>query len=102
VADLEPFRIDVPDDILADLAERLRRTRFPNEIPGISWDQGVALGYLQEIVRYWRVHEARLNRYEQLTTTVESATEPLSVYRLPSADSVPAGPSRTWTWRALT
>jgi len=77
VADLEPFRIDVPDDVLADLAERLRRTRFPNEIPGIGWEQGVALDYLREIVRYWldtydwRVHEARLNRYQQFTTTVE-------------------------------
>ena len=77
VTDLEPFWIDVPSDVLADLAERLRRTRFPNQIPGIGWQQGVPLGYLQEIVRYWldtydwRVHEARLNRYQQFITTVD-------------------------------
>jgi epoxide hydrolase len=76
VTTLEPYRIDVPDDVLADLAERLRRTRFPGEVPDIGWKQGLPLGYLREIVRYWlddyewRVHEARLNRYQQFTTTV--------------------------------
>jgi pimeloyl-ACP methyl ester carboxylesterase len=74
---LEPFRVDIPDDALSDLAQRLRRTRFPNEIPGIGWEQGIALGYLREIVRYWldvydwRVHEARLNRYQQFITTID-------------------------------
>jgi len=77
VTALEPFRIDVPDDVLSDLAQRLRRTRFPNEVPGVGWEQGVALDYLREIVRYWldtydwRVHEARLNRYQQFITTIE-------------------------------
>jgi epoxide hydrolase len=77
VTALVPFRVDVPDDILADLADRLRRTRFPNEIPGIGWQQGIPLDYLREIVRYWldtydwRAHEARLNRYQQFITTVE-------------------------------
>jgi hypothetical protein len=77
VAALEPFLVDVPRDVLTDLAERLRRTRFPNEIPGIGWQQGLPLDYFQEIVRYWldtydwQVHQARLNRYEQFITTVE-------------------------------
>ena len=77
MAALEPFRVDVPSAVLADLAERLRRTRFPNEVAGIGWQQGIALDYLREIVRYWldtydwRVHEARLNRYEQFITTVD-------------------------------
>ncbi len=45
--------VDVPEDVLTDLSERLRRTRFPNEIPGIGWQQGIGLDYLREIVRYW-------------------------------------------------
>ena len=74
---LEPFRVDVPADVLTDLAERLRRTRFPNEVAGIGWQHGMPAGYLREIVRYWldrydwRVHEARLNRYQQFTTMVD-------------------------------
>src|SRR6516164_201244 len=77
VTALEPYRVDVPEDVLTDLAERLQRTRFPNEIPGIGWQQGIPLDYLQEIVRYWlddydwRAHEALLNGYQQFITTVE-------------------------------
>jgi len=77
MAALEPFRVDVPADVLTDLADRLRRTRFPNEVAGIGWRHGLPLDYLREIVRYWldsydwRVHEARLNRYEQFITTVD-------------------------------
>ena len=69
--------VDVPPDVLTDLAERLRRTRFPNEVAGIGWQQGLPLDDLREIVRYWldaydwRVHEARLNRYQQFITTVD-------------------------------
>ena len=43
----------MPADVLTDLAERLRRTRFPNEVAGIGWQQGMPLDYLREIVRYW-------------------------------------------------
>src|SRR5580698_9727389 len=77
VTDLEPFVVDVPKDVLADLTQRLRRTRFPDDIEGIGWQQGMPLDRLREIVRYWlddydwRFHEARLNRYEQFITTVD-------------------------------
>jgi len=77
VAALEPFLIDVPDDVLTDLAERLRRTRFPNEVADIGWRHGLPLQRLREIVGYWldgydwRVHEARLNAYPQFLTTVD-------------------------------
>jgi pimeloyl-ACP methyl ester carboxylesterase len=77
VAALRPFRVNVPDDVLTDLRGRLERTRFPDEIGGIGWAHGLPLGRLREIVRYWldgydwRVHEARLNRYQQFITTVD-------------------------------
>ena len=72
-----PFRIEVPDDVLDDLRSRLARTRFPNEIEGIGWDQGTPLAYLRELVAYWmdeydwRVHEARLNGYDNFLTEVD-------------------------------
>jgi pimeloyl-ACP methyl ester carboxylesterase len=62
-----PFRIDVPDAVLADLRERLARTRWPAAVAGIGWDRGTDLGYLRELVAYWadgydwRRHEAALN-----------------------------------------
>jgi hypothetical protein len=33
-----PYRIDVPDDGLADLRDRLGRTRWPEQMPGAGWD----------------------------------------------------------------
>ncbi|MFI5047472.1 MAG: epoxide hydrolase N-terminal domain-containing protein, partial [Acidimicrobiia bacterium] len=46
----ERFRIDVPDDVLADLQERLARTRLPNQIEGIGWEQGTERGYLVDLL----------------------------------------------------
>jgi len=77
MAALDPFLVDVPADVLTDLAQRLRRTRFPNEVGGIGWRHGVPLDYLSSLVGYWldgydwRIHEARLNRYPQFTTTID-------------------------------
>jgi pimeloyl-ACP methyl ester carboxylesterase len=74
--DIEPFRIAVPDAVLADLRERLARTRFPDEIPGSGWTYGTDLAYLRELVAYWRerydwrAEEARLNGFRQLRARV--------------------------------
>jgi epoxide hydrolase len=50
---IRPFRIDIPQGDLDDLAERLRRTRFPAPLPGDDWDTGVPVAYLRELVAHW-------------------------------------------------
>src|SRR5579884_2910500 len=47
------FRIDVPDAVLEDLRERLRRTRFPGEVANSGWTYGTNLAYMRELVAYW-------------------------------------------------
>jgi microsomal epoxide hydrolase len=102
VADLDPYHIDVPDDVLVDLEQRLRRTRFPNQIPGIGWKHGMPLDYLQEIVRYWledydwRVHEAQLNSYEQFTTTIEGQLFHFLHVRSPHDTAIPLFLTHGW------
>lgn len=72
-AAIRPFRIDIPGADLDDLRDRLARTRWPDELPGTGWDDGVPLGYLKEVADYWRTsydwrrHEARLNQFPQFT-----------------------------------
>jgi len=72
-----PFQIHVPDAVLADLKERLARTRFPSEIDGSGWDYGTNLAYLKELVGYWRTkfdwraQERRLNQMPQFKTTID-------------------------------
>ncbi len=67
----EPFHVSFPDSALADLRERLARTRFPDQAPGDPWAYGADVAYLQEIVTYWRdrfdwrAQEARLNAFPQ-------------------------------------
>lgn len=50
----EPFRIDVPQADLDDLTDRLARTRWPDELPGVGWSYGVSKDYLAELVSHWR------------------------------------------------
>ena len=49
-----PFKVEVPNDVLKDLKERLDRTRWPDEIPDSGWDYGSNLDYIKELVEYWR------------------------------------------------
>ena len=69
----EPFRLAVPESALADLRERLARTRWPDEPPLAPWSTGTSLAYMQELAEYWRTRfdwraqEARLNAFEQYT-----------------------------------
>jgi pimeloyl-ACP methyl ester carboxylesterase len=70
---VEPYRVRVPDDVLADLDARLRHTRWPDQVPGIGWEQGTELGWLQHLVSYWadefdwRAWERRLNALDQFS-----------------------------------
>jgi microsomal epoxide hydrolase len=43
---IEPFRIAASEAVLADLRERLARTRFPDEIPNSGWTYGTNLAYV--------------------------------------------------------
>ena len=72
-----PFTIHVPDDVLADLKQRLARARFPDEVEGAGWDYGTNLAYLKELVAYWRdkfdwrAQERKLNQFEQFKTNID-------------------------------
>jgi pimeloyl-ACP methyl ester carboxylesterase len=62
----EPFRIDVPDDTLTDLRERLQRTRYAPPLGNGDWSGGIDSGTLRGLVDAWlndfdwRAQEARL------------------------------------------
>jgi len=48
-----PFRLEVPEAELQDLRQRLQSTRWPEPETVEDWTQGIPLGYLQELCRYW-------------------------------------------------
>jgi pimeloyl-ACP methyl ester carboxylesterase len=70
---LQPFKLQVPDSVIADLHARLDRVRWPDEVPDSRWRYGTDLGYMKELVTYWRhsydwrFHEARFNTFRQFS-----------------------------------
>ena len=52
--EIRSFLIDIPQADLDDLADRLARTRWPDELPGVGWSRGVPLDYIKELAEYWR------------------------------------------------
>lgn len=74
---MQPFTIEVNDEVLKDLNERLSRTRFPDQLDGADWDYGTELGYLRELCAYWsekfdwREQERALNRFDHYRTDID-------------------------------
>jgi pimeloyl-ACP methyl ester carboxylesterase len=72
-AEPRPFRVDVPDEVLTDLHERLDRVRWADQIPGSTWEYGTDSTYLRDLVTYWRhdydwrAQEARINELDHFT-----------------------------------
>jgi epoxide hydrolase len=93
--EIRPFRIAIPQDDLDDLADRLHRSRWPDELPGVGWSRGVPLAYLQQLAAYWRDgydwrrQEARLNEPPQFTTTIDGQTVHFLHVRSPEPGALP-------------
>ncbi|MEU7769570.1 epoxide hydrolase [Nocardia sp. NPDC049190] len=74
---IHSFRIDVPQDQLEDLNERLRKAVWPNELSGVGDLYGVTNERIQRLARYWleefdwRAMESKLNSYSQFTTSID-------------------------------
>jgi pimeloyl-ACP methyl ester carboxylesterase len=97
-----PFRIDVPDQDLADLRDRLRRTRWPEPETAGDWSQGVPLGYMEELCGYWakgynwRACEARLNALPQFRTGIDGLAIHFLHVRSPIARALPLIITHGW------
>ena len=76
MSEIREFQIEIADEELEDLHERLRRTRWPDAETPDDWSQGVPLGYAQELCSYWldeydwRAREAQYNRFPQFVTEI--------------------------------
>ena len=102
-----PFRIEVPDAELADLRDRLRRTRWPDEEPVADWSQGVPLAYLRELCEYWateydwRATERRLNRLSQYRTEIDGVGIHFLHVRSPHENALPLIMTHGWPGSVL-
>ncbi|WP_227353918.1 epoxide hydrolase family protein [Haladaptatus salinisoli] len=93
--DIQPFTIEIPQEDLDDLNERLERTRWPDELPEVGWTRGVPLEYLKDLVQRWqndydwREWETKLNEFPQFETTIDGQTVHFLHVRSPEPDALP-------------
>ena len=75
--DFEPFKVNIPEEAVTDLKERLSRTRYPDELNDENWSYGTSMAYLKELCAYWateydwRATEATLNAFPQFRTDID-------------------------------
>ncbi|MFI5612964.1 epoxide hydrolase family protein [Amycolatopsis sp. NPDC051903] len=75
--EIRPFRLDTPEEAIADLRRRITATRWPSRELVTDRSQGVQLATVRELARYWtadydwRAFEAKLNALPQYTTDID-------------------------------
>jgi pimeloyl-ACP methyl ester carboxylesterase len=100
--EVRPFQVAIPDADLADLRERLARTRWPQPLPGTGWERGVPAGYLRQLAGYWqrgfdwRAHERMLNEVPQFVTTIDGQDIHLLYVRSAEAGALPLLLTHGW------
>src|SRR6202046_3590994 len=98
----EPFRISVPDEVLADLKDRLAKTRWPIEAKAAPWTYGASLAYMRDTVDYWRNRydwrrsEAALNRFPNYKATLDGKQVHFILERGSGPDPLPLILSHGW------
>jgi pimeloyl-ACP methyl ester carboxylesterase len=99
---MERFPIHVPDAVLEDLNARLSRARFPDQLDDAGWRYGTELGYLRELVRYWREHydwreqERALNRWGHYRARIRELDLCFIHQRSPEPDAFPLVITHGW------
>src|SRR5258708_24185373 len=74
---IRPFRVDIPEEAIADLRRRITATVWPDKETVADASQGVQLATMQELARYgdtdydFRRFEARLNALPQFMTEID-------------------------------
>jgi pimeloyl-ACP methyl ester carboxylesterase len=101
-ATIRKFRVHVPDAALVDLRRRIAATRWPDRETVTDRSQGVQLGKLQELVRYWgtaydwRKAEAKLNALPQFVTNIDGIDIHFIHVRSRHQDALPVIVTHGW------
>ena len=98
----KPFVVSVGDDEIADLKDRLEKTRWPDHLPDVGWDYGIDANLVRELAEYWkdefdwRSFEAYLNSFENLTTDIDGQRIHTIHERSKNPDALPLLISHGW------
>jgi pimeloyl-ACP methyl ester carboxylesterase len=97
-----PFRVDVPQEALDDLRQRVAGTRWPERETVGDQSQGVQLTTIQQLARYWatdydwRICEAKLNALPQFITQIDGLDIHFIHVRSNHGDALPLIVTHGW------
>jgi pimeloyl-ACP methyl ester carboxylesterase len=100
--DIRPFRVEVPEEALADLRQRIEATRWPSKELVGDRSQGVQLEPLQDLARYWadgydwRGCEDKLNALPQFKTEIDRVDIHFIHVRSPHENALPLIMTHGW------
>jgi pimeloyl-ACP methyl ester carboxylesterase len=98
---VEPFKVDIEGGAIADLRDRLHRTRWPEREAVDDWSQGIPLAYVQELCGYWAdTYEFgfvdRINAFPQYRTTIDGLGIHFLHVPSPEPDALPLVLTHGW------
>jgi pimeloyl-ACP methyl ester carboxylesterase len=100
--EIRPFRVEMPDEAIADLRRRIAATRWPSRELVADRSQGVQLATIQELARYWagdydwRRCEAELNALPQFKTGIDGVDVHFIHVRSPRENALPLIITHGW------
>jgi pimeloyl-ACP methyl ester carboxylesterase len=100
--EIHPFRVDMPEDAIADLRRRITATRRPSPELVADRSQGVQLATIQELSRYWATEydwrrcEAKLNALPQFMTGIDGVDIHFIHVKSPHAGALPMIMTHGW------
>ncbi|HEV3228166.1 MAG TPA: epoxide hydrolase [Solirubrobacteraceae bacterium] len=99
---IRPFRVDIPEEELADLRRRIAATRWPERETVTDDSQGVPLAMMQELAGYWGTDydwgafEAKLNALPQYITEIDGLDIHFIHVRSQHEDALPLIVTHGW------
>src|SRR3954447_9253474 len=100
--DTRPFKVNFPDEALADLRRRIAATKWPRQELVKDASQGVQLATMRKLANYWqnehdwRRIEARLNAWPQFMTEIDGLDIHFIHVRSKHANALPVIITHGW------
>ena len=92
---IEPFDPTIEDAVLEDLRDRLRGTRWPDEVDGAGWDYGISTPVLRSFVQTWlddfdwAAQQERLRSFDHVKVDVDGLGVHAVHAKAPAGDAMP-------------
>ena len=99
---IRPYNINIPEEALTDLRQRIKATRWPDKETVSDQSQGVQLATVQKLARYWSTDydwhkcEAKLKALPNFITTIDGVDIHFIHIRSKNAKALPIIITHGW------